>query len=115
MYVLQIGGRDTEFQKNYTVDGLEILCQKHQSLKELQFEYCSRIGDESIQYVAERQTLLKKISVVRNFHQKSAKLSDASGISLSMCSSLHTIHIDYSRHLDHFCDHLDKLQHLTKL
>lgn len=47
---LEMGGKPESFQLNISLDGLENLCSMKlsESLKEVRFEYCAKIGSESI-------------------------------------------------------------------
>jgi hypothetical protein len=59
---------------------------------------------------------LKSLSITRNFLQKSAKISDQSGLSLAkFCPNIESLKIDYTRELDKFAENLAPLKNLTRL
>ena len=51
---LEMGGKPDAFQLNISLDGLENLCSMKfsESLKEVRFEYCAKVGTESITKLA---------------------------------------------------------------
>ena len=49
---LELGGNPNEFQHNISLDGIEILCESHKSMEHFKFEYCAKIGTETIMTLA---------------------------------------------------------------
>ena len=74
-----MGGRPDEFQQNISLDGVENLCsmQFASAIKEIKFEYCKKIGSETIIKIAENCPDLRKLSIKRNFNDKSARIDDS--------------------------------------
>ena len=70
-------------------------------VREIKFEYCSKIGTETIVKLAENCAKLKKLSIIRNFNEKSAKIDDNCIQVLSeCCPDLRSLQIVYSRKFD---------------
>mmetsp|Transcript_25789 Transcript_25789/g.19469 ORF Transcript_25789/g.19469 Transcript_25789/m.19469 type:complete len:173 (+) Transcript_25789:517-1035(+) len=98
---LEIGGEPTEFNNNITFEGIEGLTHIKSKLRRLRFEYCAKIGDLSIQTIASHfGPHLLEFSVVRNYFEKVAKVSDETLKSFGACPNLEKLEIIYTRKLD---------------
>ena len=84
---LEMGGKPDSFQQNISLDGVENLCQmdKASFLQEIKFEYCAKIGSETIIKLAESCPELRRLSIVRNFNEKAARIDDSCVEVLSQC------------------------------
>ena len=78
------------------------------AVKEIKFEYCSKIGSETIIKIAENCPDLRKLSIIRNFNEKSARIDDYCLEVLSnRCPNLERLELVYSRKFDgSICQHL---------
>lgn len=95
---LQIGGTPTEFNHNITLDGIEILCLTKCSINTLSFRYCSKIGDKCVDTLCKRFSKdLKHFSIVRNFIEKVAHITDESIRSFEKCQYLESLEFVYTR------------------
>ena len=107
---LEMGGKPNSFQNNISLDGVENLCAMEfsQAIKEIKFEYCSKIGSETIVKIAENCPDLRKLSVIRNFNEKSARIDDYCLEVLSeRCPNLERLELVYSRKFDgNICQNL---------
>lgn len=45
-------------------------------IREVRFEYCAKIGSETIVKLAQSCPELRKLAVIRNFNEKSARIDD---------------------------------------
>ena len=111
--VLRLGGTQWDFNTEISLDGLQSLLSVHTRIRILEFDYCSRIGDESINIVS--STILNhlvKFSIPRNFNNKCAKITDKSMKSLQCCKNLEYIGIGFNRK---FADVAEHLSHFKKL
>ena len=100
---LEMGGKPNAFQHNLSLDGVENLCAMEFSMaiKEIKFEYCSKIGSETIIKIAENCPDLRKLSIIRNFNEKSARIDDYCLEVLSeRCPNLERLELVYSRKFD---------------
>ena len=100
---LEMGGKPDEFQQNISLDGVENLCyeQFSNSIKEIKFEYCKKIGGETIIKLAENCPNLTKLAVIRNFNEKSARIDDSClEVLASCCPKLESLELVYSRKFD---------------
>ena len=99
---LELGGKPTEFQHNISLDGIENLCETHRSIKYIKFEYCSKIGSETIMKLATTlHDSLRHLSIIRNFNEKSARIDDEATEALATCCpNLEHLEIVYSRKFD---------------
>lgn len=98
-----MGGKPDEFQQNISLDGVENLCFEQFSIaiKEIKFEYCKKIGAETIIKLAENCPNLRKLSVIRNFNEKAARIDDnCLQVLAACCPSLECLEIVYSRKFD---------------
>ena len=76
---LEIGGLPNEFNNNITYEGIESLTKLKSKLKVIKFEYCAKIGDLCIQTLVQHfGPSLEEFSVIRNYFEKVAKISDES-------------------------------------
>ena len=75
---LEMGGKPDAFQHNISLDGIENLCsmESSEAIKEIKFEFCAKIGSETIVKLAESCPYLRKLSVIRNFNEKAARIDD---------------------------------------
>ena len=89
-------------QKFFSLEGVEKLCLAHAQVQTLRFEYCTRIGDEAIQLIAEtNKSHLRALAVVRDFWEASATISNKSLTSLAQnCPNLTQLHIHHSREFE---------------
>ena len=102
---LEIGGKPNEFQHNISYDGIENFCNFMSGrIQALRFEYCVKIGQESIAKIA--QTMkenLKELAIIRNFNEKSSNIGDQAFRDLAQnCPNLKRLEIVYSRKFDNF-------------
>ncbi len=76
---VEMGGKPDDYQHNISLDGIEILCSLNftTAIKSLKFEYCSKIGSETIIKLAESCPELRELTVIRNFSEKSARIDDS--------------------------------------
>ena len=71
------------------------------AVKEIKFEYCAKIGSETIIKIAENCPDLRKLSIIRNFNEKSARIDDYCLEVLSdRCRNLERLELVYSRKFD---------------
>jgi hypothetical protein len=76
---LEIGGLPTEYNNNITYEGIEGFTHFKSKLRRIKFEFCAKIGDMSIETIADHfGPNLEEFSVVRNYFEKVAKISDKS-------------------------------------
>lgn len=89
---------------------------KKPGLTKVRFEFCTRIGDETIKALAHAYSRqLKDLAVVRNYYEKVSKISDACFTYLQPCTNLLNLSIIYSRKFeDHLALNLS-LRHLQTL
>ena len=94
-----------------------MLCEGHSEIECMQMDYCSRVGDVCIEYLAEHLAeSLTSLTVTRNFHQKCAKISDAAIETLKAnCPYLTVLKIEYTRKLCSFAEPLSALSALEQL
>ena len=70
-------------------------------VRQIKFEYCSKIGTETVVKLAESCPYLRKLSVIRNFNEKSAKIDDnCIQVISECCPMLERLQIIYSRKFD---------------
>ena len=71
------------------------------AIREMKFEYCAKIGTETIIKIAENCPELRKLAVIRNFNEKSARIDDSCLEVLSQCCPhLEKLELVYSRKFD---------------
>jgi len=98
---LEIGGLPNEFNNNITYEGIESLTKLKSRLRKIRFEYCGKIGDMSIATLVQHfGSSLEEFSVVRNYFEKVAKISDESFKVFQHAPNLRKLEIVYSRKLD---------------
>lgn len=71
------------------------------ALRVIRFEYCAKIGSETIIKLAESCPELQKLAIIRNFNEKSARIDDQCVEVLSACCPhLERLELVYSRKFD---------------
>ena len=99
---LEIGGKFNEFQHEISFDPFAMFLNFMVGrIETIRFEYCSKVGDEFITKIAETQKgSLRELAVIRNFNEKSAKISDVALNQLAtQCPNLKKLEIVYTRKL----------------
>ena len=100
---LEMGGKPNAFQHNISLDGVENLCAMEfaHTIKEIKFEYCAKIGSDTVIKIAENCPDLRKLSIIRNFNEKSARIDDnCLGVLSEHCPNLERLELVYSRKFD---------------
>lgn len=98
---LEVGGLPNEFNNNITYEGIESLTKMKSRLKRIKFEFCGKIGDMSISTLVQHfGSSLEEFSVVRNYFEKVAKISDESLKVFKHAPNLRKLEIVYSRKFD---------------
>lgn len=76
---LEVGGLPNEFNNNITYEGIESLTKLKSKLRKIKFEFCGKIGDMCIQTLVQHfGSHLEEFSIIRNYFEKVAKISDES-------------------------------------
>ena len=71
------------------------------ALKVIKFEYCAKIGSETLIKLAESCPKLREVAIIRNFNEKSARIDDRCVEVLSACCpKLKRLELVYSRKFD---------------
>lgn len=74
---------------------------KKPGLKKVRFEYCTKIGDLAIQSLTKRYwQSLEEVAIIRNYFEKTAKISDDSFKQLQNCQKLKKLELTYSRRFE---------------
>ena len=100
---LEIGGLANDYSDDITLEGIETLAlfKKPAGLKKVKIEYCTKVGDQAIQFISKRfYHCLEEISIIRNYYEKAARISDEAFLYLQNCPLLQKIEIIYSRKFD---------------
>ena len=95
---LEIGGEAKKYNNNFSIEGFQTLTNIKSSLKIIRIEYCSRVGNKTIELLAKKfSTNLKEFEIIRNYYEKCSKISDEGLESLHYCPNLEKLSINYSR------------------
>ncbi len=76
---LEIGGLQNDYSDDITLEGIESLglFKKPAGLKKIKIEYCTKVGDQAIHFISKRfYHCLEELSIVRNYYEKAARISD---------------------------------------
>jgi len=113
---LELIGRPVEYNLHFSQEGFEGFHQSKASLEVIRIAYCARVGNAIIKILADKfGKSLKEFSVVRNYYEKCAKISDEGIESLKVCPNLEKLNINYSRKLrDQFHIHISSYLHNLK-
>jgi hypothetical protein len=97
---LEVGALPFDYCDDISLEGIESLMvlRKPFGLKRIRIEYCTKIGDRAIQAISKRfGYCLEEFSLIRNYYEKAAKISDESFRYLQNCPKLRKLEICYSR------------------
>lgn len=95
---LSVGGSPTDYNLNFTYEGIEVLCGMPSDLEVIRFEYCSRIGEKCLLKIVERfGPSLKELHVIRNCFEKCSKITDNLISKFNSCTSLESLSFIYVR------------------
>lgn len=100
---MEIGGLQNDYSDDITLEGIESLAlfKKPAGLKKIKIEYCTKVGDQAIHFITKRfYHCLEELSIVRNYYEKAARISDEAFAYLQNCTLLHKLEIIYSRKFD---------------
>ena len=100
---LEIGACPNEYSDDISFEGIEslLMLKRPYGLKRIRIEYCTKIGDKAIQAIAKRfGYCLEEFSVIRNYYEKAARISDEAFKYLQNCDNLRKLEIVYSRKFD---------------
>ena len=86
------------------MEGIELLCQLNSSLEAVRVEYCSRLGEKSLELVLKRfGGSLKQLHVIRNCFEKCSKITDKFIQNFSHAPKLEHVSLVFMRSFgDHF-------------
>lgn len=114
---LSFGGSATNYNQNFTMEGIELLCQSNSSLESIRVEYCSRLGEKSLELVLKRfGSTLKELYIIRNCFEKCSKITDKFINSFSYAPKLEHVALVYMRNFgDHFHTFLASNLHNLKI
>ena len=121
---LEFGGRPNEYNSLITLDGIRVLCGSHEdreeysdsgddfhdqmglksNLETIKVHYCVKIGGQAMELITKRfGDSLKNFSILRNYYEFSAKITDDALKNFEKCPNLEKLEIVYSRNLDWDC------------
>jgi len=105
------------YNTNYSYYGISMLNQSKFQLAYLRIEYCTKIGDESIEVLTKKyRDSLKEFHLIRNCYEKCSKISDKSINYLKKCSNLEQLTFIYVRKFsEEFHIHLSSMKNLKYL
>lgn len=114
---LEIGGNPTNYNNNYSLEGIEKLCQADCPFESIKISYCSKLGDASIEaLVTAFKSTLKELHVIRNCYEKCSKITDKSAEILTKATNLEQLSFVYIRSFDEmFHVHIASLRNLRVL
>jgi hypothetical protein len=76
---LEIGALPNDYADDISFEGVEslLMLKRPYGLQKVRFEFCTKIGDKAIQALAKRfGYCLEEFSIIRNYYEKAAKISD---------------------------------------
>jgi len=95
---LAFGGHPINYNTNLTMEGIELLCQSNIKLEGMRVEYCSRLGEKSLELVLKRfGDSLKELHIIRNCFEKCSKITDKFIQNLSYAPKLENISLVFMR------------------
>lgn len=95
---LELGGESRNYNTNFSFEGFQTLINIKSDLEIIKIEYCSRVGNKTLEILAKRfGKSLKQLEIIRNCYEKCAKINDEGIESLKYCSNLEILSINYSR------------------
>ena len=103
MTCLEIGALPNDYADDISFEGIEslLMLKRPYGLKKVRIEYCTKIGDKAIQALAKRfDYCLEEFSIIRNYYEKAARISDEAFKYLQDCYNLRKLEIVYSRKFD---------------
>ena len=114
---LSIGGSPKVYNTGFTYIGIQGLFQEKIKLESICIEYCTKIGDESIEIISNKcQNTLQKFCLIRNSYEKCCKISDKAISYLKQCTQLTHLTFNYVRKFaEEFPVHLSKLINIKYL
>jgi len=76
---LEIGACPNDYSDDISYEGIEslLMLKRPYGLKRIRIEYCTKIGDKAIQAISKRfGYCLEELSIIRNYYEKAARISD---------------------------------------
>jgi len=110
---LAFGGHPINYNQNLTLEGVELLCQSNLNLEVIRVEYCSRLGEKSLEILLKRfGESLTELHVVRNCFEKCSKITDKFIQNLSYAPNIQNLSLVFMRSFgDHFHKYLASSMH----
>ena len=74
-----MGGLANDYTDDISLEGIETLglLKKPSGLRKIKFEYCTKVGDQAIFFIAKKfYHCLEELSIIRNYYEKAARISD---------------------------------------
>lgn len=114
---ISFGGSPTNYNQHLTMEGIELLCQCSSDLEVFRVEYCSRLGEKSLELVLKRfGETLKELHIIRNCFEKCSKITDRFIQTFSYAPKLTNISLVFMRNFgEHFHTYLASTLHYLKI
>ena len=95
---LEVGGEARNYNNNFSIEGFQALKNLKSNLEIIRIEYCSRVGNKTIELLASRfEKNLKQLEIIRNCFEKCSKISDEGLESLKSAPNIERLAIIFSR------------------